>query len=89
MVFLLFVAPLRLRARPGSARCATSAPTSGRLACWRSACSIVTMVGVAVVAHASIAGLSWPSAFVLGTLVAPTDTVAVAAIAEQVRLPRR
>jgi CPA1 family monovalent cation:H+ antiporter len=50
---------------------------------------IVTMVGVAVVAHASIAGLTWPSAFVLGTLVAPTDTVAVAAIAEQVRLPRR
>ena len=34
-------------------------------------------------------GLPWPAAFVLGTLVSPTDTVAVSAIAEEVGLPRR
>jgi len=31
-----------------------------------------TMVGVAVVAHAAISGLTWPVAFVLGAIVAPT-----------------
>jgi Na+/H+ antiporter len=50
---------------------------------------VVTIVAVAGVAHLAIEGLSWPAAFVLGTLVSPTDTVAVSAIAEQVGLPRR
>jgi monovalent cation/hydrogen antiporter len=46
---------------------------------------VATAGAVAVVAHAL--GLAWPMAFVLGTVVAPTDATAVAAIA--VRLPRR
>ena len=46
---------------------------------------VATAAVVAVVAHAL--GLAWPMAFVLGTVVAPTDATAVAAIA--VRLPRR
>jgi hypothetical protein len=39
----------------------------------------------AVVAH--VLGLSWPMAALLGTVVAPTDATAVAAVAR--RLPRR
>ena len=46
---------------------------------------IATAVVVAVVAHAL--GLSWPMVALLGTVVAPTDATAVAAVAR--RLPRR
>lgn len=46
---------------------------------------LVTAVTVAATAHAL--GLSWPVAFVLGAAVAPTDAVAVAAVARG--LPRR
>ena len=37
---------------------------------------VVTTVGVAVVAHTFVDGLSWPSAFVLGAIVSPTDPLA-------------
>jgi monovalent cation/hydrogen antiporter len=50
---------------------------------------LVTAGGVALVAHALIPGLSWPAAFVLGAIVAPTDPVATEAIAERLPLPRR
>ena len=39
------------------------------------------MVGVAVVAHEVIDGMSWQAAFVLGAVVSPTDPVAATAIA--------
>ena len=42
--------------RRSSRRCATCAPTCGRSACWRSASSTATTVGVAVVAHGSSTG---------------------------------
>src|SRR5438552_621067 len=48
-----------------------------------------TMLSVAAVAHAAIAGLSWPVCFVLGALVAPTDAVAANAIAARLGIPRR
>src|SRR6478752_1483673 len=41
---------------------------------------VVTTVGVAVVAHAFVDGLTWPSAFVLGAIVSPTDPLAGTAI---------
>ncbi len=41
-----------------------------------------------VVAH-TMAGLSWPVAFVLGAVVSPTDAVAASATAKQLGLPRR
>lgn len=50
---------------------------------------LVTAGGVALVSHALIPGLSWPAAFVLGAIVAPTDSVATEAIAERLMLPRR
>lgn len=47
-----------------------------------------TMVVVAVVAHLTIAGLSWSAAFVFGTVLASTDSVAPLAIIERLRLAR-
>ena len=46
---------------------------------------LVTAAAVAVVAHHL--GLSWPVAWVLGAVLAPTDATAVAAVAR--RMPRR
>jgi monovalent cation/hydrogen antiporter len=50
---------------------------------------LTTMCTVAVVAHTLVDGLSWPVAFVLGAIVAPTDAVAATAIAARLGLPRR
>src|SRR5215472_15432546 len=49
---------------------------------------LVTTIIIAVVAH-TIAGLSWPVAFVLGAVVSPTDAVAASATAKLLGLPRR
>jgi len=50
---------------------------------------LTTTVAVAAVAHATIPGLDWPTAFVLGAIVSPTDPTAATAIAERLGLPRR
>jgi CPA1 family monovalent cation:H+ antiporter len=50
---------------------------------------LATMVVVAVVAHAMIPQIDWPTAFVLGAIVSPTDPTAATSIAERVGLPRR
>jgi monovalent cation/hydrogen antiporter len=50
---------------------------------------VVTTVGVAVVAHAVIDGLSWGSAFVLGAIVSPTDPLAASSIARRLGVPRK
>ena len=49
----------------------------------------VTTVGVAVVAHAFVDGLTWPSAFVLGAIVSPTDPLAATTIARRLGVPRK
>jgi Na+/H+ antiporter len=49
---------------------------------------LVTTSVIAAFAH-TIAGLSWPVAFVLGAVVSPTDAVAASATAKQLGLPRR
>jgi Na+/H+ antiporter len=48
-----------------------------------------TTVVVAVVAHATIDGLDWGSAFVLGAIVSPTDPIAATTIAHRLGIPRR
>jgi CPA1 family monovalent cation:H+ antiporter len=48
---------------------------------------LMTTLVVAVVAHAAVPGLDWPSAFVLGAIVSPTDPTAATAIAERMGLP--
>src|SRR5919108_2440146 len=50
---------------------------------------LLTMVAVAAVAHALIPGLDWPTAFVLGAIVSPTDPTAATAVAQRLGLPRR
>jgi monovalent cation/hydrogen antiporter len=50
---------------------------------------LLTMLAVAAIAHAVIPGIDWPTAFVLGAIVSPTDPTAATAIAERVGLPRR
>lgn len=47
----------------------------------------VTIAAVAAIGHAAL-GLSWPVAIVLGAIVAPTDEVAAAAIAEDLGVSR-
>jgi CPA1 family monovalent cation:H+ antiporter len=49
---------------------------------------LITMVGVAVVAHHAI-GLGWAESFVLGAIVSPTDAVAPAEILRRIGAPRR
>src|SRR5690348_14123318 len=49
---------------------------------------LTTTTLVAVVAVV-VLGLPWAAAFVLGAVVSPPDAVAVAAITERIRLPRR
>src|SRR5205814_334849 len=49
---------------------------------------LVTMAGVAVVAHELIPGLPWEAAFVLGAVVSPTDPLAGANIMRQLGVPR-
>ena len=48
-----------------------------------------TMVGVAVVAHTFIDGMTWGAAFVLGAVVSPTDPIAATSIASRLGVPRR
>jgi CPA1 family monovalent cation:H+ antiporter len=50
---------------------------------------LATMTAVAVVAHELIDGLSWPAAFVLGAVVAPTDPIAATATFSRMRVPER
>src|SRR5262245_1313630 len=50
---------------------------------------VFTTVGVAVVAHAYVDGLSWASAFVLGAIVSPTDPLAATSIARRLGVPRK
>ena len=48
-----------------------------------------TAIGVGLVAHALLPGLSWPAAFAIGAVVAPPDAVAATAIGRRIGLPRR
>lgn len=43
---------------------------------------------LALIAHAVIHGMTWPAAFVLGAVLAPTDEVAVSEVASRFALPR-
>lgn len=52
-------------------------------------CVLFTTLAVAAVAHAVIADLTWPAAFVLGAIVAPPDAVAATAIFQRLGVPRR
>jgi Na+/H+ antiporter len=48
-----------------------------------------TILAVGLTAHAFLPDLPWAVCFVLGAIVSPTDTVAVSAVIERLRIPRR
>ncbi len=50
---------------------------------------VATMCAVAVVAHATVEGMSWAAAFILGAVVAPTDPVAALATFGRLGVPER
>ena len=48
-----------------------------------------TAVGVGLVVHAVLPGVSWPAAFAIGAVVSPPDAIAATAIARRIGLPRK
>jgi CPA1 family monovalent cation:H+ antiporter len=50
---------------------------------------LLTMCAVAVTAYLVVDGLSWPAAFVLGAIVAPTDPTAATTIFRRLGVPER
>lgn len=48
-----------------------------------------TILVVGLVAHRFLPHLPWPVCFILGAIVSPTDTIAVQAVIERLRVPRR
>ncbi len=50
---------------------------------------VFTATGVAVIAHATVPGLTWSAAFAIGAVVAPPDAVAATAVAKRIGLPRQ
>jgi monovalent cation/hydrogen antiporter len=50
---------------------------------------LLTVVAVAVTAHALIDGLSWAAAFTLGAIVSPPDAVAATAVISKLPVPKR
>jgi monovalent cation/hydrogen antiporter len=50
---------------------------------------VLTVVFVAVVAHALVPGLPWAAAIALGAIVAPPDAAAATAVLKQLRPPNR
>ena len=48
-----------------------------------------TILVVGLVAHRALPGIPWAACFLLGAIVSPTDTVAVHAVLERLRIPRR
>ncbi len=50
---------------------------------------LLTMFGVALVAHSVIDGMSWQVALTLGAIVSPTDAIAATSIGARLSVPRR
>src|SRR3954467_1426767 len=88
VVLLVFIPPLLLSAgwysSPRELRAESRA--LGLLAL---ALVLVTTVITAIAAHELVAQLTWPAAFMLGAVVAPTDAVAAVATFTSVRVPER
>jgi monovalent cation/hydrogen antiporter len=88
LVLALFVAPVLLDA-------AFDASQRDLRRNWRAVTSlalgavVLTVVVVAVVAHALVPGLPWAAAIALGAIVAPPDAAAATAVLRQLRPPNR
>ncbi|RKQ93655.1 sodium/proton antiporter (CPA1 family) [Solirubrobacter pauli] len=88
VVLLVFIPPLLMSA--GWASSARELRAESRaLGLLALALVLMTTSVVAVAAHAMVDGLSWPAAFMLGAVIAPTDAVAAVATFATVRVPDR
>jgi monovalent cation/hydrogen antiporter len=88
IVFLVFLPPLLYAAA------FTSSPRdlrthAGRIALLAIALVALTVVVVAAVARLLLGELSWPMAFVLGAVLAPTDPVAATSVFRRTPVPER
>ena len=88
LVFLLFLPPL-LQAAAYFTSVRDFRANLPKIAQLAVGLPLFTMVLVAVAAYMLLPDLPWAAAFVLGAIVSPPDAVAVAAIGQNVRLPRR
>ena len=86
VIFLVFLPPLLSAAAFNTSPQALRAQ-AGPLAFLAVGLVLLTMAAVAVVAHAVVPGLGWEAAFILGAVVAPTDTVAAAAAFSRMGVP--
>jgi Na+/H+ antiporter len=88
LALALFVAPVLLDA-------AFDASQRDLRENWRAVASlalgavVLTVIVVAVVAHALVPGLPWAAAIALGAIVAPPDAAAATAVLKQLRPPNR
>ena len=87
-IFLIFLPPL-LHASGFAASPQELRAAAAQLVSLTFALVLVTMSAVAVVSHAVVGGLSWPAAFVLGAIIAPTDPVSAAATFSRLGVPER
>ena len=88
VVLLVFVPPLLLSAGWYSSPRELKAESRALLALALALVLVTTSV-VAVAAHALVDGFSWPAAFMLGAVIAPTDAVAAVATFASVHVPER
>src|SRR4051794_7182291 len=88
IVFLVFLPPL-LYAAAFTASPRDLKANAGRIGLLAIALVVLTVVVVAGVARAVLGELSWPMAFVLGAVLAPTDPVAATAVFRTTPVPER
>jgi len=79
LIFLLFVPPL-LYAGAQSTSWREVRARQGPILSLGIGAVVFTTIGVALIAHAFIPDMAWPSAFALGAIVAPPDPVAAQAV---------
>jgi CPA1 family monovalent cation:H+ antiporter len=88
VVFLVFLPPL-LYAAAFTASPRDLRTEAGRIGLLAIALVVLTVVVVACTARVVLGELSWPMAFVLGAVLAPTDPVAAAAVFRRTPVPER